>query len=315
MNYKKIIHCFILGCLSILYSTGAMAQPPLDCMPGVPPVDGIWKDNGNGKEVEITVTPYINGGSHAMGKIVAAYTDSNKVCKNPDKDGNPVPFKIDFDGLYDKGFIGGSLYYCAYHTPGSGSSGDPKNNTPYTLGIWVAVLKLTESEDGMSLNGTFEGKNGVDSISFTRISKLEPSPSYTFSYKDVANAIVKAFQEHGISGDPIFQSNPAISLNTTKSSSGWGFAIPVVRDPKDPMNSAPIIIIGSVEALPPCKTLKVTLNIWELRKGEDGKLYPHHQTAGTDAQDEFSQKGLDDAMRAAFDKLDVRKNMPPRPPS
>jgi hypothetical protein len=100
--------------------------------------------------------------------VVATYSTNYKKCRNPDHDGNAVPFQIDFDGnASDHAHeIRGKIYWCDTQT------GDGKT---YTVGIGSGLILLKESKDGMSLSGEFHGRNGVESISFTRLSKPERS--------------------------------------------------------------------------------------------------------------------------------------------
>ena len=128
-------------------------------------LNGRWKDDINGQEINISLNA-------SSGRVVATYTRPNKTCKNPDREGRPVPFQVDFDGDYSGGRITGRVYYCENHLPGAGPPGGPHKYATYTIGLKSGALDLTVSQDGTKLTGTFSGARGSERISFT---KLQPN--------------------------------------------------------------------------------------------------------------------------------------------
>jgi hypothetical protein len=168
---------FALISLGILSSIGAYAQQVRDCRPkkDFPSLSGHWKDDLNGQEVDITITGGDVSESFPLTaaptvtittfSLVATYSSAEQKCKDPDYDGNPVPFQIDFQGNnagdHPHG-IRGSIFWCDTLK---------RDGKTYTLGLGSGNIELQESKDGMSLSGHFHGRNGVESISFTRLSK------------------------------------------------------------------------------------------------------------------------------------------------
>jgi hypothetical protein len=175
---------FALISLSILSSIGAYAQQVRDCRPtkDFPSLSGHWKDDLNGQEVDITIPGDLPGGdvrtttTFSSGityqtpfSLVATYSSAEQKCKDPDYDGNPVSFQIDFQG--NSGDLPheilGPIFWCDTKKGDDGKT--------YTVGVGSGNIVLQESKDGMSLSGHFHGRNGVESISFTRLSKPQVS--------------------------------------------------------------------------------------------------------------------------------------------
>jgi hypothetical protein len=124
-----------------------------------PSLSGRWKDDLNGQQIAITVTDS-PGGDGAQEKIVAKYAVREKNCRDIDSRGNPVPFQIDFDGEYSNGAVTGMIYWCNTRQ---------ENGRTITTGIGKGPIELKESNDGMTLKGHFDGANGTEGISFTRL--------------------------------------------------------------------------------------------------------------------------------------------------
>ena len=268
-----------LACAGALCALPAIVHARSSCVPHKPPVDGLWKDDVNGQQVEIAVHPYVEG-DRTLGKIVATYTKAGKVCKNPDRNGKPVPFQVDFDGTYDGAMetssglnVSGLLYYCAHHKPGTGSSGDPKFNTPYTIAVWSAGLSLTESGDGMKLAGTLRGLNGNERITFSRLApaanRCEPSAD------DVEQAFGRAFRRRGITPPPQYMrvhgGNGLVKFdmgvgreNDLVASADWIEGEIKAGRVKPPLHNPPVrVLLGSIQAL--CgEPLRVNLRLDDL---------------------------------------------------
>src|SRR5258706_7955156 len=141
----------VLVCLSTL-AVNILAQKP-DCRPPKPTLDGVWQDDLNRQKVTISTGSF---------RINAPYSTPNKVCRNPDHDGKTVPFQMDFDGDFTGSGIEGSIYWCDTFT---------KDGKTYTTGVGTGSIHLHVGKDGNTLSGTFQGRNGTESISFTNISK------------------------------------------------------------------------------------------------------------------------------------------------
>ena len=124
-----------------------------------PSLTGHWKDDLNSQQIEITVVPSL-GGKGDQGKIVAKYATRGKTCRNLDGQEHSVPFQIDFDGSYANGVVTGVIYWC--------NTRSDKGKT-FTTGIGKGAIELKESDDGTTLKGHFEGANGTEAISFTRL--------------------------------------------------------------------------------------------------------------------------------------------------
>jgi hypothetical protein len=124
-----------------------------------PLLTGRWKDDLNSQQIEITVIPSL-GGKSDQDKIVAKYATRGKTCRNLDGQGNPIPFPIDFDGNYANGVVTGVIYWC--------NTRSDKGKT-FTTGIGKGPIELKESNDGTTLKGHFDGANGTEAISFTRL--------------------------------------------------------------------------------------------------------------------------------------------------
>lgn len=152
--------------LGILSSIGAYAQQVKDCRPtkDFPSLIGHWKDDLNGQEIDITIPDQ----NLRLLEVVATYSSSEKKCRDLDHDGKPVPFQIDFDGNSGDHAheVRGKIYWC---------DTQKRDGKTYTVGTGSGLIVLRESKDGMSLSGEFHGRNGVESISFTRLSKPEMS--------------------------------------------------------------------------------------------------------------------------------------------
>lgn len=310
IKYLKTALVLTSICMIPLSSVAALAQETpfvTECRPHLPFVDGLWKDDGNGKEVKIKVTPYLNN-NRLHGRIEAVYTQENKVCRNLDKDGKPVPFQTDFDGFYDSeadaARIGGSLYYCFQNKRDADSTDGKK---PYTLYISRAILKLNESKDGKKLSGTFDGANGIETITFTRESDPEPPLDYQLTNPEVGRAILKVFRARGIKVTGALDAHMFELIAADEK--GWNFGIPFVTDPATTGHNE-AVILGSVEAMSPCKEL--TVNITVTTQGSDGKYKDANGTGGSGNGD-FSKDGLDAAMNSAFDKSNIGKYLPKTP--
>ncbi len=183
--YRKIALSFISVSLCVS-PLGAFAQGVRDCRApeDYPPLAGHWQDDLNGQEVDITSYTFAGDVLHDVTghradiftkgdswkgrpfSVLATYSSKGKTCKNTDRDGNDVPFQIDFKG--DSGDqphqIRGTIYWC---------DTEKREGQTYTTGIGSGFIALKESKDGMTLSGYFNGRNGRESISFTRLSKLE----------------------------------------------------------------------------------------------------------------------------------------------
>jgi hypothetical protein len=156
----------ILISFGFLSSFAAYAQQGKDCRPhkDFPSLDGHWKDDLNGQEIDITTD---RRGFLSSFTVLATYSSPEKNCRNPDVDGKPVPFQTDFQAATtDHGpeEISGNIYWCDTAT---------RDGKTYTTGIGSGAILLKESKDGMTLSGNFHGRNGQESISFTRLSKPE----------------------------------------------------------------------------------------------------------------------------------------------
>ncbi len=303
----------VFFCLNALCPAAALAQEAdtggSPCLPHAK-ADGTWVDNGNGKEVRIKVI--LNAKDDPLhGRIVARYTEKDKVCRHDDINGVNVPFQTDFAAAYDAGKITGSLFYCLQ----SRREDDPdKSGKPiYTISVSNATLELTESKDSSTLTGTFKGYNGVESITFTRTSKKpDPNQDYQLTHDEVYKAVFNALHSHGITVPEIFQNRPDIFTGSNK---GMGVAIPVVYNSKD-AGPAPLIVLLGIEALLPCKTINVRIQILQQGTQANGKplrdLIPN---AGGTGQGDFSSDGLSSAINKAFDQANVNQYMPTKPPS
>ena len=124
-----------------------------------PSLRGRWKDDLNGQQIEITVLPSL-GRNAGQDKIVAKYATSGKTCRNLDGQGHPVPFPVDFEGEYSNGTVTGVIYWCSTR---------PDKGRTFTTGVAKGPINLKESEDGTTLSGRFQGANGSESITFTRL--------------------------------------------------------------------------------------------------------------------------------------------------
>ena len=144
-------------------STSGNVFTPVDCRvnSGLPPLAGRWKDDINANELDVTINVLARD-SFDQGRLIAKYATPGKACRNPDHQGNRVPFPIDFEGTVSSGgAITGSIYWCNTQT----MSGDT-----FTTGIGRGDISLKESDDGKKLRGSFKGANGTESITFTRLS-------------------------------------------------------------------------------------------------------------------------------------------------
>jgi hypothetical protein len=151
MRFSKTSLGIVLVCLATV-TISALAQQP-DCRPDKPTLDGRWRDDLNGQEIVVTTDAY---------KIVARYAKENKACRDPDSNGNAVPFQLDFEGNFTGSGIEGDIYWCDTLT---------KDGKTHTTGVAHGSIFLTISKDLKTLSGTFHGRNGPESISFTNISK------------------------------------------------------------------------------------------------------------------------------------------------
>ena len=152
MRFTKTRLGVVLVCFSTFLAVNILAQNQ-DCRPDKPTLDGRWKDDLNGQEVIVSTYTRL---------ISARYATEDKKCRDPDSDGNPVPFQMDFDGDFTGSGIEGFIYWCDTLT---------KDGKTHTTSVAHGSIFLKVSKDLKTLTGTFNGRNGTESISFTNISK------------------------------------------------------------------------------------------------------------------------------------------------
>src|SRR2546422_166010 len=108
MLAKRFAEIIVLLSIVTSLSTNALAQNTQDCRTkkDIPLISGHWKDDQTGKEVDIT---------QQSNKVVATYSETHN-CKNPDKEGKPVPLLIDFEGTAVQRKIEGTIHVCRWRT-------------------------------------------------------------------------------------------------------------------------------------------------------------------------------------------------------
>jgi hypothetical protein len=151
-------------------------------------------------------------------------------------------------------------------------------------------------------------------------------PQYRLTFVNVTEAVLKALKERHIAVPPAWEGVPGHGspfvhmmgvtdystspVRYTMSQNKVGFLIP-------PEQHSDIWIIGTATA--PCKgssdgSIIVNLMIWETRV-VDGKRFPYGMITEVKGSGDVSQKGLDDAMRKAFDAANLDKYNSSGPPS
>jgi hypothetical protein len=306
----KLALSIILLYLSSLYSISVHAQGAGRFRP----LDGLWKDDINGQEIEITVTPSV-GGIEDGGKIVARYATPNKTCRNPDKDGKPVPFQVDFDGVYDAGNIKGLLYYCRNHEPGTGPVGDPKNNTLYAIGVWSGKLELNANEDRTKLSGFFTGLHGKEPISFTRPSKPVPAQQKSGDLLILRSGRIEKGDLKACAGDRCQLSENSFPRDQI----AWiGLSAPIASPPavKDPAGDEVHVRGGSVES---GRLVGINLSavVTERRSYERPQVAWIHLGAGGERpplSDEIRHPKIKGGGEGAGDSGNRKPPPPPSPP-
>lgn len=158
MCCRRIVLTLLLAIICVFSPLAAVSQQFSDCRPkkDFPEIAGEWKDGVNGHTVTIETSPTL------LKTLVARY-ESGQTCHDPDSEGKPVPFPVDFDGDWNRetNEILGRIYWCNFQT---------KDGKDYTTGVGSGQLSLKESRDGMTLTGTYHGHFQIESISFTRLS-------------------------------------------------------------------------------------------------------------------------------------------------
>ena len=163
---------------AVLGSSGASGQTDCRGQKDYPPLAGHWKDDLNGQEIDIAPQGTVDlfppadprlgqnavENTTSLVEVWATYSKEGKTCRNPDRDGDDVPFQMDFKAVDGEhaAEIKGRIYWCDTET---------KDNKTYTTGVADGPIVLKESKDGMTLSGYFVGRNGREDISFTRLSK------------------------------------------------------------------------------------------------------------------------------------------------
>lgn len=139
---------------------GGFAQDAKDCRgkEDYPSITGRWRDDGNGLEVAIR----LEKGDEKSYFVTADYL-TPQTCSRPRKDGSIVKIDHDFEGTYVSPKLEGTIRICYWEGEYTTSLADPD-------------LRLTMSKDGMTLSGSYDSRDGVKQVTYTRLSK----PQYDF---------------------------------------------------------------------------------------------------------------------------------------
>jgi hypothetical protein len=171
-------------------------------------------------------------------------------------------------------------------------------------------------------NATVTG-NGRQTVKLKR----DCDPKYRLTPQAVAQAIEKACRERHITlpswwhqaaplGDAVIRNQPAergkawSELPGPVPDSAYGKRVSLFITPEQ---HSDIWIIGDVSACSGDGSIIVDLMIWSTKLGDDGKRHEYGMIEEVKGSGDDSQKGLDDAMRKAFDaaKLDQYKSSGP----